>query len=73
MLLGGIVAGCCGLLFIAVSEYFFFEEFDARFNLVAVDYLVYPTESSADIWEEYPVVRCWHWRSALGTGLLALP
>src|SRR5688572_12736158 len=30
--------------FVSVAEYFFFEEFDARLNLVAVDYLMYPTE-----------------------------
>lgn len=43
------------LLFVAASEYFFFEEFDARFNLVAVDYLIYPTEVIGDIQAEYPV------------------
>ncbi|MBS0613350.1 MAG: LTA synthase family protein, partial [Proteobacteria bacterium] len=35
----------------------FFEEFDARFNLVAVDYLMYPTEVFTDIWEAYPVLQ----------------
>ncbi|MGQ0530635.1 MAG: LTA synthase family protein, partial [Panacagrimonas sp.] len=43
------------MLFVGVSEYFFFEEFDARFNLVAVDYLIYPTEVIGDIRDEYPV------------------
>lgn len=43
------------MLFVAASEYFFFEEFDARFNLVAVDYLIYPTEVMGDIRDEYPV------------------
>ena len=42
--------------FTAVTEYFFFEEFDARFNLVAVDYLIYPTEVVGDLEAEYPVV-----------------
>jgi phosphoglycerol transferase MdoB-like AlkP superfamily enzyme len=41
--------------FLAVAEYFFFEEFQARFNLVSVDYLLYPTEVIGDIRSEYPV------------------
>ena len=44
------------LTFVAAIEYFFFEEFDARLNLVAVDYLMYPTEVVGDIWAAYPVV-----------------
>ncbi len=44
-----------GLLFLTATEYFFFEEFDARFNLVAFDYLMYPTEVIGDIRAEYPV------------------
>jgi phosphoglycerol transferase MdoB-like AlkP superfamily enzyme len=46
---------CAVLLFLAVAEYFFFEEFDARFNIVAFDYLMYPTEVIGDIRSEYPV------------------
>lgn len=46
-----------GMLFVAASEYFFFEEFDSRFNLVAVDYLIYPTEVVGGIRDEYPVLR----------------
>lgn len=42
--------------FVAVAEHFFFEEFNSRFNLVSVDYLIYPTEVAGDIWTEYPVV-----------------
>lgn len=45
------------LLFIGACEYFFFEEFNARFNLVSVNYLMYPTEVAGDIWSEYPVVK----------------
>ena len=44
-----------GMLFLAGLEYFFFEEFDARFNLVAVDYLIYPTEVLGNINDTYPV------------------
>lgn len=46
-----------GWLFMAACEYFFFEEFNARFNLVSVNYLMYPTEVAGDIWSEYPVVK----------------
>ncbi|MCC7464411.1 MAG: LTA synthase family protein [Gammaproteobacteria bacterium] len=45
-----------GLGFLMVVEYFFFQEFDSRFNLIAVDYLLYPTEVVGDIWAAYPVV-----------------
>ena len=46
-----------GLTFLAAVEYFFFQEFDSRFNLVSVDYLLYPTEVVGDIWAAYPVAR----------------
>ena len=45
------------LLYRTAAEYFFFEEFDARFNIVAYDYLAYPTEVFTDIWQAYPVAR----------------
>jgi len=41
--------------FLAIVEYYFFEEFDSRFNLVSVDYLMYPTEVVGDIRDAYPV------------------
>lgn len=44
-----------GMLYLAACEFFFFEEFDARFNLVAVDYLIYPTEVLGNISDSYPV------------------
>ena len=44
------------LSFLAFAETYFFEEFDARFNLVAFDYLAYPTEVAGDVWAEYPVL-----------------
>jgi phosphoglycerol transferase MdoB-like AlkP superfamily enzyme len=46
-----------GLLFIAACEYFFFEEFNSRFNLVSVNYLIYPTEVAGDILSEYPIFK----------------
>ena len=44
------------MLYLNVVEYFFFEEFNSRFNLVAVDYLIYPTEVLVNIWDSYPIV-----------------
>lgn len=44
-----------GLMYLPFVEFFFFQEFDARFNLVAVDYLIYPHEVLVNIWESYPV------------------
>jgi phosphoglycerol transferase MdoB-like AlkP superfamily enzyme len=43
-----------GTLFVAAAEIFFFEDFRSRFNFVAVDYLLYPTEVGGNIWESYP-------------------
>ena len=44
-----------GLLFVAASELVFWNEFSARFNFIAVDYLVYTTEVIGNIRESYPV------------------
>ncbi len=44
-----------GLVYTAFAEYYFFEEFNARFNLVAVDYLMYPHEVLGNIRDSYPV------------------
>ena len=43
------------LLFIAMAEWTFWEEFQTRFNFIAVDYLVYTTEVIGNIRESYPV------------------
>ncbi len=50
----GLAAVLFGALFAAAAEWFFFEEFDSRFNFVAVDYLLYPTEVVTNIWQSYP-------------------
>jgi phosphoglycerol transferase MdoB-like AlkP superfamily enzyme len=44
-----------GMLYLAVTEYFFFEEFTARLNYVAVDYLIFHHEVFVNIRETYPV------------------
>lgn len=43
------------LLFGAVSEFVFWQEFSTRFNFIAVDYLIYTTEVIGNIVESYPV------------------
>jgi phosphoglycerol transferase MdoB-like AlkP superfamily enzyme len=43
------------LLFVAMAEWTFWEEFQTRFNFIAVDYLVYTTEVLGNIRESYPV------------------
>ena len=45
----------CVMLFVALSEWTFWEEFQTRFNFIAVDYLVYTTEVIGNIRESYPV------------------
>jgi phosphoglycerol transferase MdoB-like AlkP superfamily enzyme len=46
-----------GLIYLGAVEYYFFDEFNARFNFVAVEYLIYPHEVFVNIWESYPVGR----------------
>lgn len=43
------------LIFNAVSEWFFWEEFAVRYNFIAVDYLVYTTEVIGNIRQSYPI------------------
>ncbi len=57
ILYGATAATITGLIYLTAAEYFFFEEFDARFNIVAYDYLAYPTEVFTDIWDAYPVMK----------------
>ncbi|MFZ5556568.1 MAG: LTA synthase family protein [Pseudomonadota bacterium] len=46
-----------GLIYLGAVEYFFFDEFNSRFNFVAVEYLIYPHEVFVNIWDSYPVGR----------------
>jgi phosphoglycerol transferase MdoB-like AlkP superfamily enzyme len=41
--------------FTMIGEHLFWTEFNARFNFIAVDYLVYTREVIGNIWESYPV------------------
>jgi phosphoglycerol transferase MdoB-like AlkP superfamily enzyme len=51
----GFAATAFGLLYLIAAEYFFFDEFNARFNYTAVEYLIYPTEVIGNIRDSYPV------------------
>ena len=46
---------CGALVFTAASEFVFWNEFSARFNFIAVDYLIYTREVIGNIRESYPV------------------
>ena len=50
-----IVFSLFTMLFIAVAEALFWNEFAARFNFIAVDYLIYTRETLGNIIESYPV------------------
>lgn len=51
----GIPVSIFLLLFTAVAEWIFWDEFASRFNFIAVDYLVYTHEVIGNIWQSYPV------------------
>ncbi|MFT3918426.1 LTA synthase family protein [Cloacibacterium sp.] len=44
------------IIFNAVSEYFFYNEFGVRYNFIAVDYLIYTNEVIGNIMESYPII-----------------
>jgi phosphoglycerol transferase MdoB-like AlkP superfamily enzyme len=53
----GMFLATFGICYLAAVEFFFFDEFNARFNYVAVEYLIYPHEVFVNIWQSYPVAR----------------
>lgn len=54
--LSGVVAiSMFAMLFTAVAEWLFWDEFGVRFNFIAVDYLVYSEEVINNILESYPI------------------
>jgi phosphoglycerol transferase MdoB-like AlkP superfamily enzyme len=61
-----------GLLYLAVTEYFFFEEFSARLNYVAVDYLIFHHEVFVNIRDTYPVSTIIAVCAALTIGMMIL-
>lgn len=60
------------MLYLSVVEFYFFEEFDSRFNLVAVDYLIYPHEVFVNLWDSYPIVWYLFGTAILSAAVLAL-
>lgn len=54
-LITAFAASLYGLIYLGAVEYYFFDEFNSRFNFVAVEYLVFPHEVFVNIWESYPV------------------
>lgn len=52
---GCVLMTLYGLGFIVAAEFLFWDEFQARFNFIAVDYLVYRREVTDNIVESYPV------------------
>ena len=44
------------MLFVAIAEYLFWDEFKVRFNFIAIDYLIYRREVTDNIMQSYPVV-----------------
>ncbi len=44
------------MIFITTSEWFFWDEFGARFNFIAVDYLIWTQEVLGNLFESYPMV-----------------
>ncbi len=67
----GLFLAIFGALFIAVVELFFFLEFNGRFNFVAVDYLMFPTEVADNIWQSYPTGKIVAVLLVVTLGLLA--
>lgn len=43
------------VLFLGISEWYFFAEFESRFNTVTIDYLIYPHEVFTNLRESYPL------------------
>lgn len=55
LLQGVLAVSIYAMLFTAVAEWLFWDEFGVRFNFIAVDYLVYSDEVLNNILESYPI------------------
>ncbi len=53
----GVAAALFAMLVLAAAEWLFWDEFGARFNFIAVDYLLYTHEVLGNVWQSYPVGR----------------
>ena len=52
---GLLTVSLFAMLFTAVAEWLFWDEFGVRFNFIAVDYLVYSDEVLNNVLESYPI------------------
>ncbi len=68
----GMVVFTSTLIFITVSEWFFWDEFGVRFNFIAVDYLIWTQEVLGNITESYPMVPIMGGIVLLGMGVVWL-
>jgi len=57
------------MLFTAVAEWLFWDEFGVRFNFIAVDYLVYSDEVLNNVLESYPIATLLTMLAGLAIGL----
>ena len=70
-----LVGSLFAMLFVAVAEWLFWDEFGVRFNFIAVDYLIYSKEVIDNILQSYPVFSILGIIAvlALAAGALAAP
>ncbi len=68
LVFAGMALTIGGCAYLGAAEYFFFDEFNARFNYVAVEYLIYPTEVLGNIRDSYPVYPALAIAALLGLG-----
>lgn len=57
------------MLFVAVAEWLFWDEFGVRFNFIAVDYLVYSDEVLNNVLESYPIGKLLSLLAVLAVGI----
>ena len=57
-------------LFIGVSEWFFWDEFQVRFNFIAVDYLIFTQEVIDNIQQSYPMPLIYAGLALAGSGVV---
>lgn len=69
LLLGVTALSLFVMLFTAVAEWLFWDEFGVRFNFIAVDYLVYSKEVVDNILESYPIYPLLAGLTGLAIGL----
>ena len=50
-----VTVGLMVTIFLWISEWYFFAEFESRFNTVAIDYLIFPHEVFTNLRESYPL------------------